>query len=149
MNLLVAQTAKASGDLPGSLDTWGRAAQEYGLGVVLAGFVAAVLFFLIRNMIKSHNSNMINMMGLIQTRDTTLDNHLDHVTAALDNLTKATAVSTESQKASVEKLISAQQAEHQEHRNLIDRLVTEQRHSTEMVKEIIESRIDKLSEEGK
>lgn len=145
MNSLTAQAVKYGKDTSGGINAWGNAVQEYGLGVVLALFVASVLFFLIRNMIKSHNSNMTSMMGLIQTRDTTLDNHLDHVTEALDNLTQATTISIESQKTFVDKLVTAQQTDHQEHRNLIDRLVAEQRHSTEMVKEIIEGRLDKPS----
>ncbi len=149
MVFLLAEAASSSVGYAGGIDGWGKAAQEYGLGVVLAGFVACVLFFLIRNMIKGHKENMTNMVGLVQSRDTTLDNHLNHVTAALDGLTQVVSVSVESQKNSVEKLVTLQQTDHAENRNLIDKLVSEQRHSTEMVREIVESKIDKLTDRNK
>lgn len=146
MNYLVLAAAADKLTDVDQIEGWGQAVERYGLGVILAGFVAAVLFFLIRNMIKSHGKNMENMMSLIQTRDVTLDNHLDHVDQSLERLAQAVALSTEAQKSSIDRLVAAQATEHKEHRALVDRLATEHRHSTEIIKEILDTRLSQLAD---
>lgn len=123
------------------LSAWGKLAQDYGLGVMLAGFIAAALVFLMKNMMRGHRTDMDNMLQLVNKRDETLDNHLGHVTEAIDGLTIVVGTSAGKQESSIDKLISAQTAENREHRGMIDRLATEQRHSTEMVREIIENKL--------
>ncbi len=116
------------------LGGFAKLAQDYGLGIVMSGFVATVLFFLLRNMIKSHSKNMENMVSLINKRDDTLDNHIDHLTAAVEQ-------NGEHIKLSVDKLVSSQEASAVESRTQVASLVTEQRHQTEMVREILENRL--------
>lgn len=136
MNLVLAEAT--------SLEKWGKLVQDYGLGVILAGFVATVLFFLVRKMISGHERNMTYMKSLVDARDTTIDNHLDHVHGSLNELAVAVKESATAQSATMDRLIEAQREDHRTQREMVDKLAGEQRHQTEMVREILDSKLDKL-----